>query len=100
MIPLSHGLFLSFFLFILGFLSLIIRRNLFFILLGLEIMLNASALLLVIADCYLGKIDGQVMHIFIVSLSASESSIGLALLLQLYRRYQTLNIDVLSEMKG
>ncbi|CAL4320060.1 NADH-quinone oxidoreductase subunit K [Buchnera aphidicola (Eriosoma grossulariae)] len=100
MIPLTHCLCLSFFLFFLGFLSLVIRRNLFFILIGLEIMFNAASLLIIIASSYLGQIDGQVIYIFVIMLAASEGSIGLALLLRLYRRYQTLNIDILSEMRG
>ena len=96
MIPLQHGLILAAILFVLGLTGLVIRRNLLFMLIGLEIMINASALAFVVAGSYWGQTDGQVMYI----LAAAEASIGLALLLQLHRRRQNLNIDSVSEMRG
>ena len=95
MIPLQHGLILAAILFVLGLTGLVIRRNLLFMLIGLEIMINASAL-----ESYWGQTDGQVMYILAISLAAAEASIGLALLLQLHRRRQNLNIDSVSEMRG
>lgn len=100
MIPLSHGLILAAILFVLGLTGMIIRRNLLFMLLGLEIMINASALAFVLAGSYWGHADGQVMYILAVTLAAAEASIGLALLLQLHRRRRTLDIDIVSEMHG
>lgn len=100
MVSLFHGLFLSLILFVLGLISLIIRRNILFILISLEIMMNAAGLALVVVGSYWKQADGQIMYIFAVTLAASEASIALALLLQLYRRQKTLNIDILSEMRG
>ncbi|WHL25208.1 MAG: NADH-quinone oxidoreductase subunit NuoK [Candidatus Blochmannia vicinus] len=100
MIPLSHGLSLSIILFILGLVGLIIRRNMLFILLGLEIMINSAASAFVIVGSYLGQSDGQVMYMLVITLAASESAISLALLLQLYRRCNTLQIDKISGMRG
>lgn len=100
MIPLFHGLLLSSILFILGIITIIIRRNLLFILIGLEIMMNSMALAFVVIGSYWNQADGQIMYILIITLAASEASIGLALLLQLYRRYLTLDIDILSRMQG
>lgn len=100
MIPLQHGLILASILFVMGFTSLMMRRNLLFMLIGLEIMINAAALALVVAGSYWHQADGQVMYILAISLAAAEASIGLALLLQLHRRRQTLNIDTVSEMRG
>lgn len=100
MIPLTHGLILAAILFVLGLTGLVIRRNLLFMLIGLEIMINASALAFVVAGSYWGQTDGQVMYILAISLAAAEASIGLALLLQLHRRRQNLNIDSVSEMRG
>ena len=97
MIPLQHGLILAAILFVLGLTGLVIRRNLLFMLIGLEIMINASALAFVVAGSYWGQTDGQVMYILAISLAAAEASIGLALLLQLHRRRQNLNIDSVSE---
>jgi NADH-quinone oxidoreductase subunit K len=100
MVSLFHGLFLSLILFILGLTSLIIRRNILFILISLEIMMNAAVLALIVVSSYWHQVDGQIMYIFSITLAASEASIALALLLQIYRRYKTLNIDILSEMHG
>lgn len=100
MIPLQHGLILAAALFTLGFTGLIIRRNLLFMLISLEIMINAAALALIVSGSYWGQADGQVMYILAISLAAAEASIGLALLLQLHRRRQNLNIDSVSEMRG
>ncbi|UVK76915.1 MAG: NADH:quinone oxidoreductase subunit K [Sodalis sp. Fse] len=100
MIPLSHGLILAAILFVLGLTGMIIRRNLLFMLLGLEIMINASALAFVVTGSYWSQEDGQVMYIFAITQAAAEASIGLALLLQLHRRRRTLDIDTVSEMHG
>lgn len=100
MIPLEHGLILAAILFALGLTGLLIRRNLLFVLISLEIMINAVALAFVVAGSYWQQPDGQVMYIMVISLAAAEASIGLALLLQLHRRRQTLNIDSVSEMRG
>ncbi|OSN06070.1 NADH:ubiquinone oxidoreductase subunit K [Lonsdalea iberica] len=100
MIPLQHGLLLAAILFVLGLTGLIIRRNLLFMLISLEIMINSAALAFVVAGSYWGHPDGQVMYILAITLAAAEASIGLALLLQLYRRRQTLDIDTVSEMRG
>ncbi|AEI74726.1 NADH-quinone oxidoreductase subunit K [Candidatus Moranella endobia PCVAL] len=99
MIPLSHGLILAAILFVLGLTGMIIRRNLLFMLLGLEIAINASALAFIVAGSYLGQADGQIMYILVVTLAAVEASICLALLLQLHLN-RTLDIDTVSEMHG
>ncbi|ABF14223.1 NADH-quinone oxidoreductase subunit NuoK [Candidatus Palibaumannia cicadellinicola] len=98
MISLSYSLSLAAILFMLGLTGIMIRRNLLFLLLGLEIMINAAALAFVIVGQYWGQADGQVMYILTVTIAATEASIGLALLLHLYRYYQTLDIDLISEM--
>lgn len=100
MIPLHHGLILAVVLFILGFTCLVIRRNLLFMLIGLEVMINAAALAFVVGGSYWNQPDGQVMYILAISLAAAEASIGLALLLQLHRQRQDLDIDKVSEMRG
>lgn len=98
MIPLSHALSLSVILFVLGLSGIIIRRNLLFILLGLEILMNSAALAFIIVGAYLNQEDGHIMYVLIITVAAAESSIALALLLRLYRSCQTLNIDVINEI--
>lgn len=99
MIPLQHGLILAAILFVLGLTGLVIRRNLLFMLIGLEIMINASALAFVVAGSYWGQTDGQVMYILAISLAAAEAVSALRCCC-LHRRRQNLNIDSVSEMRG
>ena len=100
MIPLEHGLALAAILFCLGLLGLMIRRDVLFVLMSLEVMMNAAALAIVVAGARWVQADGQVMFILVITLAAAEASIGLAILLQLYRRFRTLDIDAASEMRG
>jgi NADH-quinone oxidoreductase subunit K len=96
----EHGLALAAILFAMGFIGIIVRRNILFVLMCIEVMMNACALAFVVAGSRWGEPDGQIMFILILSLAASEASIGLALVFQLYRRYHTLDIDMASEMRG
>ncbi|UAJ65519.1 NADH-quinone oxidoreductase subunit NuoK [Candidatus Schneideria nysicola] len=100
MIPISHALGLSAILFFIGLAGVIFRKNLLFILLGIEIMMNSAALAFVIAGNYWHQLDGQIIFMIIMTLTASETSIGLALLLLMYRYKKTLNIDsIFSELE-
>ena len=87
-------------MFALGLTGLLVRRNLIFILMSLEIMLNAAGLAFVVAGSRWGQADGQIVFIFILSMAAAEVSVGLALVLQIYRRFKTLDADAASEMRG
>ncbi|QCE34362.1 NADH-quinone oxidoreductase subunit NuoK [Acetobacteraceae bacterium] len=100
MIPMGHGLILAAILFSLGLFGLMIRRNLLFMLICLELMLNSAALAFVVVGSGWQQADGQVMYILALTLAAAEASVALALLFQLYRRYQHLDIDVVSELRG
>ncbi len=87
-------------LFALGVVGLLVRRNLVFVLMSIEIMLNAAGLAFVSAGARWAQADGQVMFIFILAMAASEVAVGLALVLQLYREKQSLDLDSVDEMKG
>ncbi len=100
MIPMEHGLALAAILFATGFAGLLVRRNILFVLMSLEVMMNATALAFVVAGSRWVQPDGQVMFILVITLAAAEASIGLAILLQLYRRFNTLDVDAASEMRG
>lgn len=99
-IPMEHGLILAAVLFCIGLAGLLVRRNFLFMLMCLEVMMNACALAFVVAGSRWVEPDGQIMFILILTLAASEAAIGLALVLQLYRRFNTLDIDAASEMRG
>lgn len=96
----EQGLAVAAVLFILGLVGVMVRRNILFLLMSLEVMMNAAALAFVVAGSRWGQPDGQVMFILILTLAAAEVSIGLAIVLQFYRRHHSLDIDVASEMRG
>ena len=99
-VSMELGLIVASMLFALGLLGLLVRRNVLFVLMSLEVMLNAAALAFVSAGARWGQPDGQIMFVLIVTLAASEAAVGLALVLQVYRRYVSLDLDGLSGMKG
>lgn len=99
-LSMEHGLMLAAALFALGLFGLLARRNVLFVLMSLEIMLNAAALAFIAAGARWGQPDGQIMFVLIVTLAASEAAVGLALVLQVYRRYVTLDTDALAGMRG
>lgn len=99
-VPLAHGLILAALLFLLGLVGVLVRRNVLFILLSIEVMLNAAGLAFVVAGSRWGQADGQVMFIFILTMAAAEVSVGLALVLQLYRHFRSLDVDAASKMRG
>ena len=99
-VPLEHVLILAAILFALGLVGVLIRRNILFILLSLEIMLNAAGLAFVAAGARWGQADGQVMFIFILAMAAAEVSVGLALVLQLFEKLKSLDADAASKMRG
>ena len=87
-------------LFSLGLLGVLVRRNLLFVLMSIEIMINAAALAFVAAGSRWAQPDGQVMFLMVLTLAAAETSVGLAMLLQLHRRFRTLDTDAAGEMRG
>ena len=99
-IPMECGLMLAGILFALGLAGVLMRRNIIFILMSIEIMLNAAGLAFVVAGSKWGQADGQVMFIFILTMAAAEVSVGLALVLRFYNKFRTLDADEASRMKG
>lgn len=86
-------------LFLLGLIGFLVRRNIIFMLLSIEIMLNSAALVFVIAGAHWMQADGQVMFIFILTVSAAEVSVGLALILRMYHHFKTLDADALRNLR-
>jgi NADH-quinone oxidoreductase subunit K len=99
-IPVEHGLILAAVLFSTGLIGVLVRRNIIFILLSIEVMLNAVGLAFVVSGARWGQPDGQVMFIFILTMAAAEVSVGLALVLQLYHHFKTLDADAAGKMRG
>ena len=99
-IPPEHALIVAAVLFVIGLAGVLVRRNIVFMLMSVEVMLNAVGLAFVIAGARWGQIDGQVMFIFILTMAAAEVSVGLALVLQMHHSFKSLDTDVISKMKG
>ena len=99
-IPIEMVMLLAGLLFVLGIAGVIIRKNLIFMLLSVEVMLNAAGLAFIAAGTHWVQPDGQVMFIFILTMAAAEVSIGLALILQIHHQHKSLDIDNLKEMNG
>jgi NADH-quinone oxidoreductase subunit K len=93
-VPLNHILLLSGLLFSLGMLCILARRNLIMILLGIEIMLNAAAVAFAGASLHWQQMEGQAIVIFILAIAATEVSIGLAAILVIYRRTDSVDPDI------
>jgi len=99
-VALGSGLLIAAALFSVGLIGLLTRRNLMFILMSIEVMLNAAGLAFVVAGARWGQADGQVMVLFILATAAAEVAIGLALVIQFYRRFGTLDADAASTLRG
>ena len=99
-IPIEYGLLLSAILFVLGLAGVLVRRNLIFMLMSLEIMLNATGLAFVVAGSKWGQADGQIMFLLILTLTAAEVGVGLSLALQVFRHLHSLDADAVNQMKG
>jgi NADH-quinone oxidoreductase subunit K len=98
-VGLEHYLVVSVLLFCLGLVGVIVRRNLLVIYMSLELMLNAANLALVAFSRYTDSLDGQVFVFFIITVAAAEVSVGLALIVALYRKRQTAHVEDLTALR-
>jgi NADH-quinone oxidoreductase subunit K len=99
--PLTRdGLILAVILFALGLAGVLVRRNVIFVLMSLEIMLNAAGLAFISAGARWHQPDGQVVYLFILAMAGAEVAVGLALVLALYHQNRSLDADAASRMKG
>jgi NADH-quinone oxidoreductase subunit K len=80
--------------------GLLVRRDVLFMLISVEIMLNAAGLAFIVAGSHWGQAAGQVMFMFILAMAAAEVAVGLALILQMSQQLKTLDIDAASSMRG
>ena len=99
MIPLNHYLIVSAVLFAIGTAGVFLRRNLITILLSVEIMLNAVNLTFVAFGRQLGRLDGQIIVFFVMTVAAAEAAVGLAIVIGLYRHRESLNPDAFTSLK-
>lgn len=100
MITLTHYLVLSGFLFTLGLVGILRRKNLLMLFFATEILLNATNIGLVAVSKYYNDLTGQIFALFIIAIAASEVAVGLGLLVLWYKRTKSINLDSLNIMKG
>jgi len=98
-IPTTHFVILAALLFAIGAGGVLLRRSGISVLLGIELMLNAANLALVAFDRQHGQLDGQVFVFFVMAVAAAEVAVGLALLVAIFRRNQSIDVDRLNVMR-
>jgi NADH-quinone oxidoreductase subunit K len=100
MIPVENYLVLATFIFTCGVFSVLFRRNIIFVMMGIELMLNAVNLVFLSASTALGNLDGQVMVFFVITVAACEAAVGLAMVIAFFRKYGTIDTDFLRVLRG
>lgn len=99
-VSLAHFLIVSAILFSLGVYGIATRRNAILVLMGVELILNAANINLIAFSRYGGaNLDGQAAAVFVIILAAAEAAVALAIVLNIYHRFQTVNVDDVSTMK-
>ena len=99
-IGVNHYLVLSGLLFSIGFMGVLRRKNLLMLFFATEVMLNAVNIAFAAIGSYYGDLSGQMFAFFIIAVAASEVAVGLGLLILLYKKYGSIDLDVISSMKG
>ncbi|MBP1648050.1 MAG: nuoK [Bacteroidetes bacterium] len=99
-VQLAHFLIVSAILFALGLYGIVTRKNAILVLMGVELVLNAANINLIAFSRYSTlRLDGQVAAIFVIILAACEAAIALAIVLNIYHRFRTINVDEVSNLK-
>ena len=100
MVPVNYYIILSAVIFMIGAAGFLIRRNMFIMLMSIEVMLNAVNISLVAFSHYLQDMTGQIFVLFIIAVAAAEAAVGLAIIVSLFRNKATVHADKITEMKG
>jgi len=99
-VGLTHYLFISGLLFALGIYGVITRRNAIMVLMGIELILNSANINFIAFSRYGGmNMDGQLAAIFVIILAVTEAAIALAIILNIYHRFHTINVDEISHLR-
>ena len=99
MLPLAHFLIVAAALFSIGLAVMITKRNAIGVLIGLELVLNAVNINLVAFSQYDARLSGQMFALFVLVVAAAESAVALAIILKVYRYFQTVDLDKINLMK-
>lgn len=99
-VGLNHYILLSGILFCIGVLGVLLRRNAIVILMSIELMLNAVNLSFIAFSKFNQNIDGQIMVFFVMTIAAAEAAVGLAIAVNVYKRFKDVNIARFENLKG
>jgi NADH-quinone oxidoreductase subunit K len=99
-VPVEYYFVLASVMFLMGLFGALFRRNLIMVMMSIELMLNAVNLVFVAAGRSIGNVDGQVMVLFVITVAACEAAVGLAMVIALFRKYGTVNTDILRLLRG
>jgi NADH-quinone oxidoreductase subunit K len=100
MVTLGHYLVLSGFVFTLGALGVLLRRNVLIILMSVELMLNAANLALIAFSRFSGLVEGQVVVLVVIVVAAAEAAVGLAIVVEVFRQRGSINLPDFNILKG
>lgn len=100
LIGFENYLWLASALFCIGMIGVLVRRNVIILLMCIELMLNASNLLMITFSKMWGAMDGHIFVFFSMLVAAAEVAVGLALIVHIYRKYKTIDISFLDSLKG
>ncbi len=101
MVSILYYLYLSAFLFSLGIVMVIIKRNVIVVLMGIELILNAANINLVAFSQFdPTRLQGQFFSLFIMVVAAAEAAVALGILIQVHQHFKTSNLDELNSLKG
>lgn len=99
-VSISHYVYLSTVLFMIGLFGVLTRRNAIVLLMCLELMLNAVNLLFAAFSSYMGDVDGQLFVFFIMVVAAAEAAVGLAIIVMMYRNTRSTDVSLMDKLKG
>ena len=99
MIPIEYYLILSAFMFSVGIVGVLTRRNAIVVFMCIELMLNSANLTLITYSSYLGDVGGQLFVFFVMAVAAAEAAVGLAIIIAIFRNKLTVNIDEINILK-
>jgi len=100
MIGLSHYLIVSAIIFSIGLVGVLRRRNLLMLFFATEVMLNGVNIAFASISHYYNDLTGQMFAFFIIAIAASEVAVGLGILIVLFKKYGSLDLDDLANMRG
>lgn len=99
-VGLTHFLILSAILFAFGMYGVVTRKNAILVLMGIELILNSANINFIAFSRYGGmRLDGQAIAVFVIILAAAEAAIALAIVLNIYHRFHTVNVDEINKLK-